>query len=265
MNIGFIGLGTMGAGMASNLSKGGYTLIVHDALKEAAAPFLSNNAQWADTPREVAEKCEVICLSLPGPTEVSSVAYGVNGLLDGIQTGGAVFDLSTNSPTVIREIGDKFKARGGHFLDAPVSGGPAGALSGKLALWVGGNKQIFEKHKSILQTMGDQVAYIGPIGAGSVAKLVHNCAGYTIQTAIGEVFTMGVKAGVEPLALWDAIRQGALGRRRTFDGLSQQFLPDSYDPPAFALKLAHKDVSLATRLAKRLEFQCGYQIWRWKK
>lgn len=252
MKIGFIGLGTMGAGMASNLSKGGYTLIVHDALKEAAAPFLSNNAQWADTPREVAEKCEVICLSLPGPTEVSCVAYGVNGLLDGIQTGGAVFDLSTNSPTVIREIGDKFEARGAHFLDAPVSGGPAGALSGKLALWVGGNKQIFEKHKSILQTMGDQVAYIGPIGAGSVAKLVHNCAGYTIQTAIGEVFTMGVKAGVEPLALWDAIRQGALGRRRTFDGLSQQFLPDIYDPPAFALKLAHKDVSLATRLAKEV-------------
>ena len=130
------------------------------------------------------------------------MAYGVNGLLDGIQTGGAVFDLSTNSPTVIREIGDKFEARG-HFLDAPVSGGPAGALSGKLALWVGGNKQIFEKHKSILQTMGDQVAYIGPIGAGSVAKLVHNCAGYTIQTAIGEVFTMGVKAG---------LAAGALGR-----------------------------------------------------
>ena len=252
MYVGFIGLGTMGAGMASNLAKGGYKLVVHDARKEVAERFLSSNVGWAESPREVAEQCEVICLSLPGPNEVRGVADGENGLIEGMRTGGAVFDLSTNSPTVIRQIGDKFEAKGFHFLDAPVSGGPAGAHSGKLALWVGGNKEIFEKYKSVLQTMGDQVAYIGPIGAGSVAKLVHNCAGYTIQTAIGEVFTMGVKAGVEPLALWDAIRQGALGRRRTFDGLSQQFLPDSYDPPAFALKLAHKDVSLATELAKEV-------------
>ena len=111
---------------------------------------------------------------------------------------------------------------------------------------------IRDRYKSILETIGDQIAFIGPSGAGSVAKLVHNCAGYTIQTAIGEVFTMGVKAGVEPLALWDAIRQGALGRRRTFDGLSEQFLSDNYEPPAFALKLAHKDVSLATALAKEV-------------
>ena len=98
--------------------------------------------------------------------------------------------------------------------------------------------------------MGDQVAYIGPIGAGSVAKLVHNCAGYTIQAALGEVFTMGIKAGVEPLALWEAVRQGVLGRRRTFDGLINQFLPGVYDPPAFALRLAHKDVALATALGR---------------
>ena len=92
--------------------------------------------------------------------------------------------------------------------------------------------------------------YIGPIGAGSVAKLVHNCAGYAIQTALAEVFTMGVKAGVEPLALWEAVRQGALGRRRTFDRLADNFLVDKYDPPSFALRLAHKDVSLATELGR---------------
>ena len=131
-----------------------------------------------------------------------------------------------------------------------VSGGPAGAHSGKLALWVGGDEQIFNKYRTVLDNMGDQVAYIGPVGAGSVAKLVHNCAGYTIQAALGEVFTMGVKAGVEPLALWEAVRQGVLGRRRTFDGLINQFLPGIYDPPAFALRLAHKDVALATALGR---------------
>jgi 3-hydroxyisobutyrate dehydrogenase len=96
------------------------------------------------------------------------------------------------------------------------------------------------------------VLYIGEIGAGSVAKLVHNCAGYAIQTAMAEVFTMGVKAGVPALDLWAAVRQGALGRQRTFDRLSRQFLQGSFDPPDFALKLAHKDVRLATELGREL-------------
>jgi 3-hydroxyisobutyrate dehydrogenase len=102
----------------------------------------------------------------------------------------------------------------------------------------------------VLDAIGDQAYYVGPIGAGSVAKLVHNCAGYVIQTALAEVFTMGVKAGVEPLALWKAVRQGAGGRRRTFDGLVDQFLPGKFDPPAFTLRLAHKDVTLATQLGR---------------
>ena len=94
----------------------------------------------------------------------------------------------------------------------------------------------------MLDAAGDQVAYIGPIGAASVAKLVHNLSGYMIQTALAEAFTMGVKAGVDPLTLWKAVRNGVTGRRRTFDGLADNFLLDVYDPPRFALKLAHKDV-----------------------
>ncbi|MGE5203008.1 MAG: NAD-binding protein, partial [Acidobacteriota bacterium] len=101
--------------------------------------------------------------------------------------------------------------------------------------------------------MADQARYIGPIGAGSVAKLVHNCAGYAIQTVLAEVFTLGVKGGVEPLALFEAVRQGVLGRRRTFDGLIDQFLPGTYEPAAFALRLAHKDVGLATALGRELK------------
>jgi 3-hydroxyisobutyrate dehydrogenase len=138
------------------------------------------------------------------------------------------------------------------MLDAPVSGGPRGAQTGKLALWVGGDKTIFERFKPVLDAMGDQARYVGPIGAGSVAKLVHNCTGYILQTGLAEVFSMGVKAGVEPAALWEAVRTGAVGRRRTFDGLADQFLPGQYDPPAFALRLAHKDVSLATTLGREL-------------
>ena len=138
------------------------------------------------------------------------------------------------------------------MLDSPVSGGPAGAKSRKLALWVSGEKAVFDRQKPVLDAIGDQAMYVGPIGTGTVAKLVHNTAAYAILAALAEVFTLGVKAGVEPLALWQAVRQGAFGRRRTFDRLAEQFFPGVFDPSAFALKLAHKDITLATELGREL-------------
>jgi 3-hydroxyisobutyrate dehydrogenase len=252
MKVGFIGLGTMGASMASNLQKGGHELVVSDVRKEAAAAHLNAGAVWKDTPKQVAESVEAVFTSLPGPVEVEQVALGPEGLIHGMKKGAAFFDLSTNSPTLMRRLHATFKEKGLYVLDAPVSGGPKGAKSGKLALWVGGEKDVYDRFKPVLDAIGDQPYYVGPIGAGSIAKLVHNCAGYAVQTALAEVFTMGVKAGVDALTLWKAVRQGAGGRRRTFDGLADQFLPNSFDPPAFALKLAHKDVTLATTLAKEV-------------
>jgi 3-hydroxyisobutyrate dehydrogenase len=250
MKVGFIGLGIMGASMASNIRQGGYELVVHDVRREAAAPHLAAGAAWADTPRKVAEAAEVVFTSLPGPAEVETVALGDEGLLAGMSVGKVYFDLTTSSPALIRRIHAVFAARGIHVLDAPVSGGPRGARTRKLALWVGGDERVFLRYKPVLDAIGDQAIRVGPIGAGSVAKLVHNCAGYAIQTALAEVFTLGVKAGVEPLALWQAVRQGALGRQRTFDRLADQFLRGTYEPPAFALRLAHKDVTLATALGR---------------
>jgi 3-hydroxyisobutyrate dehydrogenase len=250
MRIGFIGLGTMGRHMASHLIAAGHALVVHDVRREASAPHLRAGAGWADTPREVAQATEVVFTSLPGPAEVEVVALGEQGLLAGLAAGRVYFDLSTNAPSVVRRIHDAFQARGVYMLDAPVSGGPRGAETRKLALWVGGNEAVFKRYKPVLEAIGDRPFYVGPIGAGSVAKLVHNCAGYVIQTALAEVFTLGVKAGVDPLALWMAVRQGATGRRRTFDRLAQQFLPGRYEPAEFTLRLAHKDVTLATALAR---------------
>src|SRR5262245_31078480 len=252
MRVGFIGLGTMGASMASNLQKAGHELCVNDVRRDAAAPHIAAGAAWKDTPRQVAENVEVVFTSLPGPPEVEAVATGADGLIHGMPKGGAVFDLSTNSPALVRRLHGVFKEKGVHLLDAPVSGGPKGARTRKLALWVGGDRAVFDRFKPVLDAIGDQPYYVGPIGAGSVAKLVHNCAGYAVQTALAEVFTMGVKAGVDPLELLQAVRQGAGGRRRTFDGLASQFLPGTFDPPDFTLKLAHKDVTLATALAREL-------------
>ncbi len=250
MKIGFIGLGTMGRHMAANLQKAGHALTVHDVRREAAAPHLGAGARWADSPQAVAEASEIVFTSLPGPVEVEAVALGERGLAAGLAKGAAFFDLSTNAPAVMRRIHAALAARGVAVLDAPVSGGPRGAESRRLALWVGGEREVFDRHKPVLDAIGDQAYYVGAIGAGSVAKLVHNCAGYVVQTALAEVFTMGVKAGVDPLALWQAVRQGAGGRRRTFDGLADQFLPGKFEPPSFTLRLAHKDVTLATALAR---------------
>jgi 3-hydroxyisobutyrate dehydrogenase-like beta-hydroxyacid dehydrogenase len=250
MKIGFIGLGTMGRHMASNLIKAGHALVVNDMRRDAAKAHLEAGATWADTPRAVATATEIVFTSLPGPPEVEAVALGADGLLAGLSAGKAYFDLSTNSPTLVRRIHAVFSKQGIHMLDAPVSGGPRGAETRRLALWVGGDEAVFKQHRSVLEAIGDQPYYVGPIGAGSVAKLVHNCAGYVVQTALAEVFTMGVKAGVDPLTIWKAVRQGAGGRRRTFDGLADQFLPGKFEPAAFALRLAHKDVSLATALGR---------------
>ena len=250
MKIGFIGLGTMGASMASNLQRAGYELVVNDVRPQVAAPHLDAGAAWADSAGEIAEVADIVLTSLPTPPDVEEVALGERGLLPNLSPGKVYIDLSTNSPTLIRRLHASFEERGVQLLDAPVSGGPAGARSGKLAIWVGGDADVFERVKPVLGAIGDQVMYVGPIGAGTVAKLVHNCSGYMIQCALAEAFTMGVKAGVEPLALWQAVRQGAVGRQRTFDRLPDHFLSAKFDPPDFALRLAHKDVSLATAVGR---------------
>lgn len=244
MNIGFIGLGVMGAPIAARLARAGHSLKVND-LRRPELP----GAAWTDSAAAAVADAEVAFTSLPGPAEVEALAAKIGPAL---ARGAAWFDLTTNSPACVRRVHASLASRGVQFLDAPVSGGREGAHSGKLALWVGGDEAIYRKHEGVLRVIGDQPIYVGPIGAGSVAKLVHNAASFTVQTALAEVFTLGVKAGVEPLALFKAIRQGATGRKRTFDRLAEQFLPGKYDPPGFALRLAHKDLSLALELAREV-------------
>ena len=250
--VGFIGLGTMGGGMALNIRKAGYDMVVHDLNRDAAKRHIDAGCVWADSPKAVGAAADVVFTSLPGPPEVEAVAIGANGLIEGMKAGSTWFDMSTNSPTVMRRLNAVFAEKGIDVMDSPVSGGPAGANSGKLAIWVGGNQETFDSHKDVLDAMGDAAAYIGAIGAGSIAKLVHNCAGYAVQTALAEVFTMGVKAGLDPVPLWEAIRQGAGGRRRTFDSLAGAVMTGEFEPPSFQLRLAHKDVKLATELAKEV-------------
>ena len=240
MRVAFIGLGTMGGHMARNLQRAGHELRAHDLRRV-------EGFNWFASAPDAVQGCELIFTSVPGPDEVDAVAAKLKPVL---RSGTAWFDLSTNSPSRVRRLHGELAKQGVQFLDAPVSGGPTGAQSGKLAIWVGGDRATYERHESVLRAIGDQPLYIGAIGAGTVAKLAHNCGSFAIHAAMAEVFTLGVKAGVDPLSLFRALRQGASGRKRTFDRLAEHFLPGKYDPAAFSLRLAHKDARLALELAR---------------
>jgi 3-hydroxyisobutyrate dehydrogenase len=253
-SIGFIGLGNMGGGMSLNIQKAGYPVVVYDLREEAARPLLDGGARLANSPAEVSSLSDVIFTSLPGPKEVEAVATGPEGVLEGIRPGSIYVDLSSSRPTLIRELEPIFRQKGAHVLDAPVSGGKSGAASGNLAVMVGGDREVFESIKPVLDSFGDKVFYAGGIGAGSICKLVHNMIGHSVRQAIAEGLTLGVKAGVEPEAVWECMRRGSLGRMRVLhEGLVRSMFRGEYEPASFALNLAYKDISLATELAREYD------------
>src|SRR5258708_23821669 len=177
MRVGFIGLGLMGAGISANLKKAGADRVVYEARGQAGEKICAAGAAWADTPKTVAAASEIVFTSLPGPREFEAVVRGDNGLLAGMSRGQPLFDFSTNSPTLMRSLAPLFAERGAVLLDSPVSGGPSGAASGKMAIWVGGDEAIFKRYRPVLDAAGDQILYIGPIGSPSVAKLVAKRSG----------------------------------------------------------------------------------------
>jgi 3-hydroxyisobutyrate dehydrogenase-like beta-hydroxyacid dehydrogenase len=251
MRIGFIGLGNMGGPMALNLMKAGHALVVHDVRPEAAAAHQERGARWAKSPRLASEDVELILTCLPGPPQVETVAVGEDGIIHGAARGAIYVDLSTSSPSLIRRIHAVFGEKGIHVLDAPVSGGVVGAQRGTLQVMVGGDEALYRQLKPVLAAMGDKVGYMGTIGSGTIAKLVHNMIGICTRAVIAEGLTLGVKAGVRPQALLEALKGGAFGQGLVLT----QVLPEivfkgDFDTVRFALRLARKDMALATELAR---------------
>jgi 3-hydroxyisobutyrate dehydrogenase len=247
----FIGLGTMGSRMVSNLQAAGHELVVFDTRRDAGEDALKKGARWAETPADAARQAEVIITSLPGPKEVEQVALGENGIAQGAQAGSIYADVSTSSPTLIRRIYKELQPRGVSVVDAPVSGGPQGAQDATLQIMVGCDEDIFERIKPVLLGIGDKVTYIGEVGAGEVAKLVHNQIALVVAQVVAEGITLGVKSGVAPEKLLQAIRGGAYGRGGGGVGQSMEniIFKAAWENPRFALALARKDIGLATDLA----------------
>jgi 3-hydroxyisobutyrate dehydrogenase-like beta-hydroxyacid dehydrogenase len=250
MKVGFIGIGQMGRHMSRHILEAGYTLTVHDMNKAAAAPLISRGARWADTPRQVAQSCDVVFSSLPTPSIVEDVVYGENGLKSGWKPGDIFVDMSTNSPSTIRRIAADAGAMGVSVLDAPVSGGTKGADKGTLAIMVGGDFAVLEKVRQILETMGKNIFPVGDVGCGNIAKLVNNLIALTTNAITAEGFVLGVKAGIDPRVLWDIIRVGT-GNSWSLEQMPDTIFKANFEP-GFKMSLGRKDLGLALTMGREI-------------
>jgi 3-hydroxyisobutyrate dehydrogenase len=250
MRVGFIGLGNMGAPMAGFVLGAGHSLLVHDLRREAAAPLLDRGAVWATSPRDVAAQCDVVCVCVPGPPEMQAVTLGPGGVLEGVRSGAAVIDHTTNAPALVREVGAALTARGAHLLDAPLDGGREGALEGQLTLFVGGDEAVLRRVRPVLDTFSKSVVWVGSLGAGSITKLVHNALAMSIDLLLAECLTLGAKAGVAVPRLVEAFREGCIvSQNMTFTKRMPATLFRGDFTARFALALAYKDFRLAGELA----------------
>ena len=208
--IGFIGLGIMGRPMAKNLINAGHKLVVYDKFAKFN-DLVSLGAEGTSSSKEVASRSEIIITMLPNSPHVKEAVLGAGGVIEGIKPGSILIDMSSIAPAVSQEIGNAIKARNCSFLDAPVSGGEPKAIDATLAIMVGGDKDVFEKVKPILDKMGSSVVLVGDIGAGNVTKLANQIIVALNIAAVSEAFVLATKAGVDPEAVFDAIKGGLAG------------------------------------------------------
>ena len=267
MAIGFIGTGNIGNPMARNLIKAGHQLVVHDVREAAAANLVELGARWAESPRAVAEQCSVLFASLPGPPEVERVVLGPEGILEGAQPGTVLFDLSSNAPPVIRAIAATARDRGVTVLDAPVSGGVGGAEKGTLAVMVGGDRAAFDTHRPLLEAIGENLFYLGDVGAGSTVKLMNNLIALSIGPLLQEAVVVGTKAGIAPQTLFEVFSVSSAGP--LVRGLPR-IIGRQFEDPTFTLALAAKDVGLAVATGRDLGVPMpmaatAEQIYLWAK
>jgi 3-hydroxyisobutyrate dehydrogenase len=252
--VGFIGLGNMGGPVAGHIQRAGYPLVVYDLRAEVTGPFLARGATAANSAAELAGRSDVIITALPMPVDVERVACGGGGIIDGIRSGSVFVDISTSPPSLIRRLEPLFCRKGASVLDAPVASGQPGAARGIHEIMVGGEQEIFERVKPIFSAFGDQVLYAGPLGSGSICKLVHQMIGSSISQALAEGLSLGVKAGVEPRVLWECVRRGMVGRMHVLHyQVPQTVFRGRFETETFPLKLLRKDVRLATDLGRELD------------
>ena len=241
--VGFIGLGIMGKPMAKNLIEAGHELVVFNRTQSKAEELAGDGATVAGSPREVAERSDVIITMLPDSPQVEEVLVGENGVLEGIKEGALVVDTSTISPVVTEELAAKVKEKGASMLDAPVSGGDVGAIEGTLSIMVGGSKEDFERARPLFEAMGKTVTRVGETGAGQVVKAANQIVVALTIEAVSEALVLGSKGGVAPEKILDVLGGGLAGNK-VMEVKREKMLTHSFDP-GFRIELHHKDLGIA--------------------
>lgn len=246
MQIGFIGLGNMGGGMVANLLQKGFDVSVYDIQKEKAEALIAAGASWRNSISEIAGDADVIMTSLPGPKQLEAVMLGDTGVIKHARPGTIWLDTGTNSVAIMEQISTLAGEQKIDSIAAPVSGGAKGAETGTLSMYVGGNQAAFDKIKGILEAIGSQIYYVGPLTHAILAKLLINYLCFINTKALGEVLSLGTEAGIDAKQLTNMIQAGSGS-----SWVAEKLLPSILDGnpgPAFTLNLAHKDACLVDEL-----------------
>ena len=251
MRIGFIGAGNIGGPMCRHvIRRSGADVVVFDLNPEAVRRCTDVGGVAAASVAAAVKDADVVLTSLPGPRDVETVALGAEGIEGHARPGTVYFDLTTNSPAVARRVAAQLRTRGITMLDAPVSGGVAGAEDRTLTVMAGGDAAALEKHRGVLESFGENIIHTGDLGSGCIAKLVNNMIAFCTTAAAAEGLMLGTMAGVDPELLERVVRHST-GDSHAFRGLARDTLAGDWSP-TFALDLAYKDLHLALELADEL-------------
>ena len=248
IKVGYVGLGNMGLPMTRNLIAAGFDVQVRSRSKGPVAQAVAAGATEAAGLADLAAACDLVCTCVPMPEDVEAIYLGDAGLVSGITPGTILIDHSTVGPDTNRRVNDAASAAGGHFLDAPVSGGPAGAEAGTLAIMVGGEAAVFEQAKPVLDALGKTIVHLGPCGSGSVAKLINNMLVGVHLRALIESLQIAARSGVD----LDGLSQVLMGGSAASFILERMYplLRERNFEPRFRAELFHKDLRLAVELAR---------------
>lgn len=246
--IGFIGIGNLGFHLAASLVKAGFNVTVHDLNRDAAAPLLQRGASWADSPAEVARRCDTVMTCLPSPQAVTRVISGEDGILTTLRRGGTWIDCSTNDLHELKWLASLLDERGIHCLEAPVTGGVHKAASGDITVLVGGPKAVFVAHLAVFQAIGGQVFHMGPLGSASIIKVITNMLAFIHLVAAGEALMLAKRGGLDLAQAFHAIKASS-GNSFVHETESQVILNGSYNIN-FTMDLACKDLHFAHELGR---------------
>ncbi len=250
MKIAFIGMGTMGAPMAMNVLKGGYEVVVYnrDHFKEEAVA--EKGALRAKTPATAAQDADIVITCVSDTPDVEAVLTGTDGVLEGAREGCLVIDMSTISPSATRRMAKRLAEKKVRMIDAPVSGGSEGAQLGTLAIMVGGDDADVERARPVLETMGETITHVGPIGAGQVTKAINQVVIAATYLGVAEGVTLGMKAGLDMEKVIQAIAGGAAGSW-VLNNRANFMVKNDY-PLGFRVRLHAKDLKIALDTSREL-------------